>query len=59
MEDESFVHIAIVCVYEREREREREREVLAVIEPMNTMLLILMVYVEFSFLSIPAGRGLG
>ena len=32
---------------------------LAVIEPMNTMLPIVMVYVEFSFLSIPASRGLG
>ena len=57
VKEESFIHAAkvCVCVCVREREREREREKLAAIEAVNIMLPILMVYVEFSFLSIPAG----
>ena len=53
VKEESFIHAAKVCVCVREREREREK--LAAIEAVNIMLPILMVYVEFSFPSIPAG----
>ena len=54
MEEESFIHVAKVCVCVCMCVSE-EREKLAVIEAVNIMLPILMVYVEFSFPSIPAG----